>query len=143
MPDPPKLTMQRNDVTLPELIALSDYTAPAMPTEHVLRATWARLKRRMYGPEDPLLQHSGLGRASLSMINDLVDPPDCGPLLQALNTAAQRSKDAQIQPCLMPIPRKVRRAQGYYGVWDWFCVACPLLRVVQRKGADWISGPRS
>ncbi|MDH6182654.1 hypothetical protein [Polaromonas sp. CG_23.6] len=48
-------------MNLPELMALSGYTAPAMPTEHVFRATWGRLKHRMHGPEDPLLQHSGLG----------------------------------------------------------------------------------
>ncbi len=69
----------------PELIALSDYTAPTMPTEHAFRATWARLKRRMSGPEDPLLQHSGLDRATLAVSSDLADPPDCGPLLQSLD----------------------------------------------------------
>ena len=72
-------------VNLPQLIALKDYAAPTMPTEHIFRATWARLKERMAGPEDPLLQHSGLDPASLEVIDDLADPPDFGPLLSALD----------------------------------------------------------
>lgn len=110
--------MQRNDVTLPELIALSDYTAPAMPTEHVLRATWARLKRRMYGPEDPLLQHSGLGRASVSVINDLVDPPDCGPLLQALDEQfGEWSRDDGAHPRLRTIVIPPCDTTGTLSIW--------------------------
>ena len=66
-----------------ELIELSDYTAPTMPTEQAFRAIWARLKRRMSTPEDPFLSHSVLDRASLAQINDLAGPPDGAQQLQA------------------------------------------------------------
>jgi hypothetical protein len=108
----------KNAVNLPGLMALSDYTAPAMPTEHVFRATWARLKRRMHGPEDPLLQHSGLGQASLSLINDLVDPPDCGPLLQALDEQfGEWSRDAGAHPRLRTIVVPPCDTTGTLSIW--------------------------
>ena len=75
----------KDAVNLPDLIALSDYTAPTMPTERAFRSAWARLRRRISGPEDPLLQNSVLDQASLRVINDLADPPDCGPLLHAFD----------------------------------------------------------
>ena len=36
-------------VKLPELIALGDYTAPTMPTEHAFRQAWNRVTRRLTG----------------------------------------------------------------------------------------------
>ena len=71
-------------MNLPELIALDDYRAPAMPTDHVLRSAWTRLKQRFSDDDDPLLAPTGLERATLALIDDLADPPDCGPMLQAL-----------------------------------------------------------
>ena len=75
----------KDAVNLPDLIALSDYTAPTMPTERAFRSAWARLKRRLSGPEDPLLHNSVLDPTSLGVINDLAAAPDCAPLLQALD----------------------------------------------------------
>lgn len=77
----------------PELITLGDYAAPTMPTEHVFRGALNRLKQRMSSAEPPLLERSVLKRASLTMMDDLADPPDCGPLLQTL--------DAQLGPWLL------------------------------------------
>ena len=85
-----------------ELIELSDYTAPTMPTEQAFRAIWARLKRRMSTPEDPFLSHSVLDRASLAQINDLAGPPDgAQQLLLALDEQlGEWSNDAGDQPKL-------------------------------------------
>ena len=89
-------------MNLPELIALEDYAAPAMPTEHVFRTAWTRLKRRMSGEaDDPLLPSTGLARATLAVIDDLADPPDCGPLLKALDEQLEPwSRDADALPRL-------------------------------------------
>lgn len=105
----PEIDDAKDVVNLPDLITLSDYAAPTMPTEQAFRAIWARLKRRLSAPEDPLLQHSGLDRASLDVINDLAEPPSFGPLLQALDEQLgdwARSPDAHpklrtiiIPPC--------------------------------------------
>ena len=91
-------------VNLPELIALGDYIAPTMPTEHVFRGAWNRLKQRISAPDEPILQHSGLKQASIVAIDDLADPPDCGPLLQALDEQfGAWSHDAGVQPRLRTI----------------------------------------
>lgn len=87
---------------LPELIALGDYNAPAMPTEHALRGAWARLKRRVSGADDaPLLRHDGLEQASSAAPADIGNSPDCQPLLQALDKALGGwSRDSKAQPRL-------------------------------------------
>ena len=114
----PGIDNTKDAVNLPELIALSDYTAPTMPTEHVLRAAWTRLKRRMSAPEDPLLQHSGLDRASLAVINDLADPPDCGPLLQALDEQfGEWSRDPGVAPRLCTIIVPPCDTSGTLATW--------------------------
>ncbi|APW46702.1 hypothetical protein [Rhodoferax antarcticus] len=105
-------------VNLPQLIALSDYTAPTMPTEQAFRAIWARLKRRMSGPEDPLLQHSGLDQASLAMIDDLANPPDSGPLLQAFEEQfGEWSRDADALPRLRTIVIPPCDTTGTLAIW--------------------------
>ena len=102
----------------PELIALSDYTAPTMPTEQAFRATCARLKRRMFGAEGPLLQHSGLDPAALAVINDLADPPECGPLLQALDEQfGEWSRDAGALPWLRTLVIPPCDTHGTLATW--------------------------
>ncbi len=114
----PGIDEAKNAVNLPELIALGDYTAPTMPTEHALRGAWNRLKRRVSGAEDPLLQHSGLERASLAMIDDLADPPACGPLMQALDTQfGAWSRDAGVHPGLRAIVVPPCDTTGTLAIW--------------------------
>lgn len=72
-------------MNLPELIALDDYRAPAMPTDRVLRSAWTRLKQRFSGDDDPLLPPTGLEGATLALIDELGKRPDCDPMLQALD----------------------------------------------------------
>ncbi len=68
------------------MIALADYTPPAVPKEHALRVAWSRLQQRITGDsdEDPLLPRGGLERSSRHVLDDLADPPDCAPVLQSL-----------------------------------------------------------
>jgi hypothetical protein len=94
-------------VNPPALIALDDYRAPAMPTDHVLRAAWTRLKQRFLPGDDPLLPPTGLEGATLALIDDLANPPDCGPMLQALEKefgAWSRRTDAtpRLRALVMP-----------------------------------------
>ena len=106
-------------MNLPELIALRDYSAPTMPTEHAFRGAWARVKQRISGADaDLLLQHSGLERASLAAIDDLADSPDCHPLLQALDQELGAwSRDAGTQPRLRLIVMPPCDAAGTLEVW--------------------------
>jgi hypothetical protein len=92
-----------------ELIPLSKYAAPAMPTEHALRAAWRRLQQRIGGNDGPMLPSAGLERGSLLLLDDLADPPACAPQLQALehnlagwarsHAAAPRMQLVIVPPC--------------------------------------------
>ncbi|MEO7917020.1 MAG: hypothetical protein ABIR16_05200 [Dokdonella sp.] len=103
----PAIDGAKHAVKLPKLIALSDYSTPTMPTEHVFRTAWVRLKGRVSGPEDPLLLHSGLDQASLTVINELADPPDWGPLMLAFDEqfvawSRDTSPDARVRTIVVP-----------------------------------------
>ena len=105
-------------VNLPELIALGDYTAPTMPTEHAFRGAWNRLKQRVSGPEEPVLHHAGLDRASLALIDDVADPPDCGPLLQAFDEQfGAWSRDAGAQDRLRTLVVPPCDGSGTLAIW--------------------------
>ncbi len=115
---PPGIDDAKDVVNLPELIALGDYTAPTMPTEHAFRGAWNRLKRRVSGPEEPVLQHAGLDRASLAVIDDVADPPDCGPLLQAFDEQfGAWSRDAGAQPRLRTLVVPPCDTSGTLAIW--------------------------
>ena len=102
-----------------ELIELSDYTAPTMPTEQAFRATWARLKRRMSAPEDPFLSHSVLDRASLAQINDLAGPPDGAQqlLLTLDEQLGEWSNDAGKHPKLRTLVVPPCDTSGTLATW--------------------------
>lgn len=114
----PGLDDAKDAVNLPELIALGDFTAPTMPTEHAFRKVWNRLKRRISGTADPLLQRSSLERASLAVIDDLADPPDCGPLLQAFDAQfGAWSRDAAAHSRLRSIVVPPCDTTGTLAIW--------------------------
>lgn len=114
----PGIDDAKEAVKRPELIELSDYTAPTMPTEQAFRATWARLKRRMSAPEDPFLPHSVLDRASLTQINDLAGPPDAGELLLALDEQlGEWSSNAGDYPKLRTLVVPPCDTSGTLAIW--------------------------
>ena len=105
-------------VNLPDLIALGDYTAPTMPTEHAFRGAWNRLKQRVSGPEQPVLHRAGLDQALLAVIDDVADPPDCGPLLQAFDAQfGAWSRDGCAQPRLRTLVVPPCDSSGTLAIW--------------------------
>jgi hypothetical protein len=90
------------------MIPLTDYAAPAMPTEHAFRSAWRRLQKRIRGDsDDPMLSRAGLERGPLQLLDDLADPPDCAPLLQALQQhlngwAGSREAAPRLQLIIVP-----------------------------------------
>ena len=115
---PPGIDDAKDAVKLPQLIDLSDYSAPAMPTEHIFRATWARLKRRMAGHEAPLLQHSGLDSAHSALLTSPDDAPDWSPLLQAFDEQYSAwAQDAGAEPRLRALVTPPCDTAGLLAVW--------------------------
>jgi hypothetical protein len=116
--DEAKNSVAAAELALPELIALGDYAAPTMPTERALRVAWTRLKRRIAGPEDPLVQHPGLEQASLAVADDLADAPDCDPLLRALDQQfGEWSRGAGAHPGLRALIVPPCDTTGTLEVW--------------------------
>ena len=81
----PGIESTKDAVNPPELIALRDYTAPTLPTDRLLQATWARLKRKVLNTQDAPLQQNGLDRISLAQMQNFTEASECEPLLQALD----------------------------------------------------------
>jgi hypothetical protein len=62
---------------LTELIPLTDYVAPTMPTEHAVRKALIKLKRKLSRSNDEsMLQQEGLEQASLKGLDEVCQPPD-------------------------------------------------------------------
>jgi hypothetical protein len=62
---------------LTELIPLTDYVAPTMPTEHAVRKVLIKLKKRLSrSNEESMLQEEGLERASLKGLDEVCQGPD-------------------------------------------------------------------
>ena len=68
-----------------ELISLANYTAPTMPTDHAVRRTLAKLKKKFSSSDDDsILQQDGLERASLDGLDEVCSNPN-GFLHEALD----------------------------------------------------------
>lgn len=81
---------------LRRLIALSEYEPPELPAEEWLRQRWAQL-RALIGHQSsrPFVADDKLERATLSMLDKVVAPPACGPVLEELSaTIAAREAEA-------------------------------------------------
>jgi hypothetical protein len=71
-----------------DLIPLADYTSPSMPTEQAFRSMLKRVRRRINvntDEDNPMLPSGSLVRTPLPVLDDIADPPDCGPVLQMLH----------------------------------------------------------
>ena len=76
------------------LIAISDYHAPDLPTEEWLRQRWRQLRALVSrGGDRPMVAEDKLNRATLSMLDKVVAPPACGPVIAELSTAVAAIAD--------------------------------------------------
>lgn len=72
------------------LVPLADYRSPGMPAEHVVRAMWRRLKERFSSAEpDPVRADNRLQATTLKVLDEVVAPPACGPLLDDFDAAVR------------------------------------------------------
>ncbi len=74
----------------PGLVPLADYRSPGMPAEHVVRAMWRRIKGRFGSAEpDPVRADNRLQPTTLKVLDEVVGPPACGPLLDDFDAAVR------------------------------------------------------
>ena len=74
----------------PGLVPLADYRSPGMPAEHVVRAMWRRIKDRFSSAEpDPVRADNRLQPTTLKVLDEVVGPPACGPLLDDFDAAVR------------------------------------------------------
>ena len=72
------------------LVPLADYRSPGMPAEHVARAMWRRIKDRFGSAEpDPVRADNRLQATTLKVLDEVVGPPACGPLLDDFDAAVR------------------------------------------------------
>ena len=72
------------------LVPLADYRSPGMPAEHVVRAMWRRIKERFHASEpDPVRADNRLQATTLKVLDQVVGPPACGPLLEDFDAAVR------------------------------------------------------
>lgn len=76
------------------LVALRDYDAPAMPTEHAIRRYW-RLLRMHFQPnsDDPVRAGERLQPATRKLLDSIAAPPACGPLMEELQATVEAWQD--------------------------------------------------
>ena len=68
------------------LIRLADHEAPPLPTEEWLRQHWSQLRALVaHGNDRPFIADDKLERATLSMLDKVVAPPACGPVIDELS----------------------------------------------------------
>ena len=89
-------------------IPLGDYTEPPMPTEEYLRRLLGRLQSIISRTETkPFIADDKLKRASLDLLDDVVAPPACGPLVAELDRTiaewrAERPQLSNIKVVVVP-----------------------------------------
>lgn len=72
------------------LIALSDYAAPTMPTEHAIRRLWRLTRLRLHiDSAEPVHTGDKLQLATQTLLDEVAAPPACGPIMEELQAAAQ------------------------------------------------------
>ncbi len=73
------------------MIALGDYQAPAMPTEHAMRRLWKRVKQHIQSlrqsESELALPAKNFESATLKALDQVAGPPACGPLLDDFDDA--------------------------------------------------------
>lgn len=75
---------------LRELVALRDYSAPAMPTEHAIRRYWRLLRRHFKQDEsEPMSAGERLKPATRKLLDSVAAPPAYGVLMEELQSAVQ------------------------------------------------------
>ena len=78
--------MSDTDETLTNFIPLEDYTEPPMPTEEYIRRMLGRLQAILVRKKPkPFIADDKLKRATMDMLEEVVAPPACGPLLEELD----------------------------------------------------------
>ncbi len=84
----------QDGVTRP-LIALGEYDPPALPAQEWLRQKWAQLLALLQHSDDrPFIADDKLERATLTMLDKVVAPPACGPVIDELSaTVAVRESE--------------------------------------------------
>lgn len=72
------------------LVPLADYRSPGMPAEHVVRAVWRRIKERFDSSDaDPVRADNRLQATTLKVLDEVVGPPACGPLMRDFDAAVR------------------------------------------------------
>ena len=72
------------------LVPLGDYRSPGMPAEHVVRAVWRRFKERFDSSDsDPVRADNRLQSTTLKVLDEVVGPPACGPLMHDFDAAVR------------------------------------------------------
>ncbi len=72
------------------LIPLSEYDTPSIPTDHAIRKAYSTLRGKLLQQDKgPMLTGERLRPATLTLMNQVVDPPASGPYLVELSAALQ------------------------------------------------------
>ncbi|GAB3684870.1 hypothetical protein [Salinisphaera aquimarina] len=100
------MTTEQPDDNL--FIPLGSYKAPALPTVDTLQALMARLRTLFHKTDDtPFIADDRLQRSTLEMLDDIVAPPACGPLIDELQSTladwiAQPQRRFNLQLIVLP-----------------------------------------
>lgn len=66
--------------------SLTDYDVPAMPTIDAFQAFWARTRELFrHQPDGPLISDDRLRHSTSEILEEIVSPPACGPLVSELD----------------------------------------------------------
>ncbi len=98
--------MIESEMTGGGFVPIGKYASPSPPAQHALRRWLQRLKNR-FGEDDPVRSTDRLCHASEDVLDDLVGPPSCGPMVEYLQrTLAAWIQDAEpeshIQVVVLP-----------------------------------------
>ncbi|MGB3795648.1 MAG: hypothetical protein WA957_05025 [Alteraurantiacibacter sp.] len=77
-----------DDFVVRDLIPLTDFSPPAMPRDELLRRWWKDAKRLIMGEDDaPYMDSGELEKTTLGLLDDVVAPPACGPVLEEIGAS--------------------------------------------------------
>ena len=89
-----------DDFELRDLTPLGDYLPPALPTDETIKVWWNDLKRLFHRkPDAPYMESAKLQETTLGMLDDVVAPPACGPVLDEI----ERNVDAWLTHDTTPV----------------------------------------
>ncbi len=109
---------------------LDDYAPPALPTEETLRRLVSRMRESVSrSEEEPFIEPDRLRTAGDEMLDTLVPPPACGPLMRELDRALEDwAADPRLWRRLVVLPPCERNdlIKGWAGRYGHAIVHPPL-----------------